>query len=62
MSITPLKIWIESSSKNTLLIALSYEQASYKGYEKGAFNNYVNTKRWVGGQPNVYVCLLRVGG
>ena len=29
---------------------------------KGAFNNYVNKKRWVGGQPNAYVCLCGVGG
>ena len=28
---------------------------------KGAFNNYVDKKRWLGGQPNVFVCLHGVG-
>ena len=29
---------------------------------KGAFNNYVDKREWVGGQSIVYVCLRRVGG
>ena len=29
---------------------------------KGALNNYVDKKGWVGGQSNVYVCLCGVGG
>ena len=28
----------------------------------GAFNNYVDKKGWVDGQPNFYVCQCWVGG
>ena len=27
----------------------------------GAFNNYVDKKRWLSGQPNVHFCPLGVG-
>ena len=30
-------------------------------FHKGSFNNYVDKRRWVGGQLNVYVCLRGVG-
>ena len=33
----------------------------HEGVTQGAFNNYIDKKRWVGGQPNVYVCLRGVG-
>ena len=51
---------MHSGSPLDLLDPRGRDKLSYVHY-MGSFNNHVDKKGWVGGQPNVHVCPREVG-